>query len=88
METCFNYTGKVAYFSSDERKWIDKIMKFKEEHPEDVEIIRMPKDNDGCIYAKVPACWLRVQPKRKVELTEEERAVLRERMLAIRRTQN
>lgn len=65
METCFNYTDKdTGYFSSDERRWINKIRKLKEKFPDQVRIIREPEDNDGCIYCSLPVAWLKVMPKR------------------------
>lgn len=70
METCLNYTDGTAYFSSDERKWISKVRKLKAEHPEEVQIIREPETNDGCIYARFPASWLKIRPKQV--LSEEE----------------
>lgn len=86
METCFTYYDKNSgFFSSDEQRWIRKIRKLKEEHPEEVQIIAEPEDNDGCIYCRIPSEWMRLQPKRKVDLSEEERAVLRDRMLEIRK---
>lgn len=64
METSLTYTDKTAWFSSDERKWIFRIRKLKEEHPDEVTIIRQPEENDGCIYCKVPAEWFRIAPKK------------------------
>jgi len=84
METCYNYTGKVAYFSSDERKWINKVRRMKEQYPDQVEILKQPEENDGCIYARLPAEWMRMQPKRVVELSEEEKQVLRDRLARVR----
>lgn len=86
METCFNYCDpKTAFFSSDERKWINKIHKLKEKHPDEIEIIAEPKDNDGCIYCRLPVTWLRVQPKIKRELSEEEKEAFIERMGNLRK---
>ena len=85
METCFNYTEEKAFFSSDERKWIFRIKKLAEEHPE-IRIIKYPEQNDGCIYAEIPASWLKIQPKRKMELSEEEKNVLRERLARVRQS--
>ena len=84
METCYNYTGKTAYFSSDERKWINKIRKLKEEYPDEVNIVIQPEHNDGTIYARIPSDWMKIQPKRKVELTEAQKDVLRERLERMR----
>lgn len=85
METCFNYTDRDrAYFSSDERKWITRIRKLKEQHPDQVRIIREPEENDGCIYCELPVEWLKVSPKREVIITEEKREKLAERMRMMR----
>lgn len=81
METCFNYTDKnSAYFSSDERKWINHIRQLKEEHPDEVTILAEPEDNDGCIYCKLPADCLKIQFKRHLELTEEQKEERRRRL--------
>lgn len=83
METCFNYCDtKRAFFSSDERKWINRIRKLYEEHPDEMRMIAEPETNDGCIYVELPASWLKIQPPRK--LTDEEREVLRERFAQTR----
>jgi hypothetical protein len=85
METCFNYCDpKKAFFSSDERKWITKIRKLYEEHPDEMRMIAEPETNDGCIYVELPASWLKIQPKRKIEMTEEEKEALRERFEKVR----
>lgn len=72
METCFNYTDKTAYVSSDEKKWINKVRKLAEQRPDEVEIICQPEENDGCIYAKLPAQWLKINPKRVISGAELE----------------
>ena len=84
MDTCFNYTGDTAYFSSDERKWHRKIMALAETHPGEVEILRKPEDNDGCIYAKIPSKWLKIRPKSEPKYTDEQIAAYRERMMKLR----
>lgn len=85
METCFNYCDKdVAFFSSDERKWINKIHKLKKEHPDEITIIREPEVNDGCIYARVPTFILNLNFPRRVVLTEEQRQERAARLQAIR----
>ena len=80
METAINYTCDTAYFSSDERKWINKIRKLKEEHPDEVHIIAEPENNDGCIYATVPASWMKVSPKIVRNLSDEQRESIRQRL--------
>lgn len=83
METCFNYCGDQAFFSSDERKWINKIHKLKEQHPNEITIIREPEDNDGCIYCKLPPYTLKIQFKR--EYSEEQKKIFSDRMKAMRK---
>lgn len=84
METSCSYVDGNAYFSSDERKWHSRIRKLAEDHPDEVIIIRQPEDNDGCIYAKMPASWFKIQPKFKREYSDEQRAMFRERMAKLR----
>jgi len=75
METSASYTTKdCMFFSSDERKWITKVRKLKQKFPDLVEIIREPEQNDGCIYAKVPVSWMKLNPPR--QLSDEKRAEL------------
>ena len=85
METCFNYcNSKAAFFSSDERKWINKIHRLAEQRPQDVVIIREPDDNDGCIYAQVPSSWLKINPPRVY--TDEQIEVMTARLVPYRHT--
>ena len=84
MDTSFSYCSPdTAFFSSDERKWILYIHKLKEQYPEQIEIIAEPKDNDGCIYCKLPPSFLKIKGKIKRTMTEEQRAAASERMRAI-----
>lgn len=80
METCFNYCGEKGYMSSDERKWIGRIRRLKEQHPDEVRIITEPEDNDGYIYAELPKEWLQVRPPKKMNYTDEQRQILSDRM--------
>ena len=85
METCFNYCDpNRAFFSSDERKWINKIQKLYEQHPDEMRMIARPETNDGCIYVELPASWLKIIPKQKREMSEEEKELLRERLAQYR----
>ena len=81
METSVSYLGgEHAYFSSDERRWCNRIARLAEDHTGEVTIIRTPDQNDGCIYAKIPVSWFRIQPKKRREISDEERLILSERM--------
>lgn len=86
METCFNYTDRdTAYFSSDERKFINKVRRLKEQYPERVRIIAEPEENDGCIYCELPTAWFTIRVPKKRVLTEEQRQELSNRMKRISR---
>ena len=80
METCCNYTGDTMYVSTDERWLINRILRFADKHPDKVTVIRMPENNDGCLYCKMPSKWLKITPPAKRELTDEQRAELAERL--------
>lgn len=84
METCFNYVDKEkGFFSSDERRFITKIRKLQAKYPEQVRIIKEPEDNDGCIYAELPTAWFTIRVPKKMNLTDEKRQELSERMKRI-----
>lgn len=83
METCINYCEPgMAYMSSDERRWINRLHKYNVEHPDECIIMKQPEDNDGFIYAKFPTSWIKLGPKRKV--SDEMRAKATERFAKYR----
>lgn len=91
METAMGYLTEDegrAWFSSDERKWRNRIMKLAEEYPEQVKITVYPEDNDGCINAWIPAKWIRVKPPIKRNLTDEQRMAMSERLKKAREAGN
>jgi len=91
METCCEYLDdKVMWVSSDQQKIINRVRKLAELYPDKVTIKRQPEQNDGCIYATMPAEWLKLNPPRKIELTDERKAELSERLRTAReiRTNN
>lgn len=84
METTLSYLDNTAFFSSDERRWINRIHKLKEQFPDQVEILCEPETNDGCIYCKIPAAWMKLTPPRALFMTEEQRAEIGARLNAAR----
>ena len=81
VETCFNYCAREAgFFSSNESKWINRIHKLANEHPDEVTILREPEDNDGTIYARMPISYFRLQAPQKQNLTDEQKEALSERL--------
>ena len=86
IETCFNYTEKEhGFFSSDERRFITKVRKLKEQYPDQVQIIAEPEENDGCIYCEMPTAWFTIRVPVKRVLTDEQRAEMRDRLNRVRR---
>lgn len=81
-ETCIEYldVDDVATVGSSERRWINKIIKFHEQHPGVVKIVRMPEENSGYILAHVPKSWVKLSPPKQVNLTDEQRAARAERL--------
>lgn len=74
METCLNYTDtREMFFSSTERRWINKIRKLHDAHPDEVVILAQPETNYGCIYAKLPAEYLKIAPPRHLKMPDEHR---------------
>lgn len=81
METCCDYiVGEKMFVSSDEPKVRNKLLRLKDQYPDDVHIIADPEINDGTIYCTVPAGWLKISPPKKREMTEEQKKILAERM--------
>lgn len=81
METCCEYLDdKVMWVSSDQQKIINKVRKLAEAYPDNVTIKREPETNDGCIYATMPADWLKLSPPRKIEMSDDQKAEVAERL--------
>ena len=82
METTFNYCDREhGYFSSDERKFIGKVHRLKEQYPDKVRIIAEPEENDGCIYAELPTEWFTIRVPKKMNLTDEQREQIAQRLV-------
>lgn len=85
-ETCINYIegDDYATFCSSEKRWINKINKLNDQHPDEVQIVRNAEDNHGMIYAKVPKTYIKVSPPRQMNYTDEQKAAMAERLAAAR----
>lgn len=85
-ETCINATNDstLAEICSSERKWINKIIKLREQHPDKVIIRCDPETNHGVIVAHIPKSWMKVSPPRQVNYTDEQKAAMAERLAAVR----
>lgn len=85
-ETCIDTTNEVDYATvcSSEQKWINKIKKLHEEHPNEVQILYSPEDNQGVVVAHVPKTWMKLSPPRQVNYTDEQKAAMAERLAVAR----
>ena len=83
-ETVFEHLdGKNTWtVSTDERTWKNRLAKLAEQHPADVECVA--QNTDGSVMYHFPARWLKVSPPRKVNMTDERRAELSDRMKSLR----
>jgi len=73
------------YVSTDERRWINRLLKIAKEHPDEVTVTKLPEENDGCLCLKCPASYLKISPPLRREMTEEQRFALAERMKSMRK---
>lgn len=89
-ETAAGYisTDSYAVFSSSEQKWINKIIKLHESHPDEVKIKYMPEDNNGMLLAHVPKSWFKISPPRQREMTDEQREAAAIRLAEARAKRN
>lgn len=82
-ETYANYhsDSDKMWVSTNERAMITKMMRYD---GHGMTVLRSPEENDGYLYCEVPKSWLKVVPPRKLNLSEDERAVRRERLKAVK----
>ena len=81
-ETAYNQTSdsNLAEICTNETQWINKILKYAAQHSDQVRIIRHPSDNYGVLLAELPKTWFKISPPRKRTLSEEQKAILSERL--------
>lgn len=81
-ETAYNQIAekKMAQITTSERSWINKLLKYAEEHPDETNIRAHPDDNNGILLIDVPKTWFKIRPNKKRELSEEQRAIMAERL--------
>jgi len=59
---------------------VQRLLKLQEEYPDEVAVI----EGDGYIDATVPREWIKIQPKRKSNMTEEQKQASIDRLAAYR----
>jgi hypothetical protein len=60
---------------------MQRLINLQKEYPSDVAIV----DGDGYIDATVPRDWIKVQPKRKCNMTDEQRKKAADRLNAAKK---
>lgn len=64
----------------------NRILKLAETYPEETWVKIPPERNNGFMVAQIPLAWIKIGPPRRVELTEERRAEMAERLSAARKS--
>lgn len=67
-----------ATFYSGETKWINHLLRLKEQFPDEVDIRHV--NPDGSLLAHIPVAWLKIKPKKKMAFTEEQIEASRARL--------
>lgn len=86
-ETVYEHIGgdETMTITAEERWSVNMIRKLKAKYPDKVTITY--ENYDGSLVAHMPAEWMRIVPKREINLTEERRNALAERMRQLRKSQ-
>lgn len=81
-ETAYNQTAdnKMAEISTNERSWVNKLLKLADKYPDNVHIIAHPDNNYGILLVELPKSWFKINPPRNRVYTEEEKAAMAERL--------
>ena len=83
-ETAIEHLGGNDYWgvSTGEQKWRNRLAKLEKEYPDEVKLIE--ENMDGSVFYHIPKSWVKISPPVKRNLTEEQKAELRDRMMAAR----
>lgn len=81
-ETAYNQTtdNKMAEISTNERSWVNKLLKLADKYSDNVHIIAHPDNNYGVLLVELPKSWFKINPPRNRIYTEEEKAAMAERL--------
>lgn len=79
-ETTFDHVAGEDFVTcySAERKWINLIMRLKEQFPDEVDIRHV--NHDGSLIVHIPVSWLKIKPKKKVNMSAEQIAAAKARL--------
>lgn len=84
-ETDLDHIGGNDYWgvSTGEQKWRNRLAKLHEQYPDEVKL--MAANKDGSVFYHIPKDWVKISPPIKRNLTEEQKAELRDRMMNARK---
>ena len=90
METSFSWERGMPEPAvecySDDPAWKFKLLRLAEEHPDQVIVKVRPEENDGAVIVKVPSNYVKIGPPRRVNMTDERKAELAEKMRNLNRS--
>ena len=86
-ETVYEHVsgGETFTITAAERWSVSMLRRLKEKYPDQVEIAY--ENKDGSLLARVPFDWMRIVPKKRDTMTDQQRAARSERMKAFRAEQ-
>lgn len=73
---------KRATLTLSQGRYKTKIEKLAKERPNECDIVA--RNADGSICAHVPVSWVKISPPRKVDMSEERKEELRQRLASAR----
>jgi hypothetical protein len=79
METVYDHLkGNPTFTVTAAETWsITMIKKLQQSYPDEVDVIT---NKDGTLLAHLPFEWMRIIPKKKRNLTEEQKSAIAERL--------
>lgn len=84
-ESCWDHVSGEDFvtYSSSEKKWLNRFLRDAETYPG--EVIVKHVNEDGSMVVQYPYSWCRMpRPPRKVNMTDERKAELSERLATAR----
>lgn len=82
QENCIEWLkgDKMATATFPRGKYATRVSKLAEQYPDEVHICH--KNKDGSIVAHIPVSYVHISRPRRLNLTEEQRRAMRERLVS------
>lgn len=86
----FEKGSKTATVTLCQGRYISRIKKLADKHPDDVEIIAVNYrgENISSIVAHIPSGWVKINPPKQIEISDERREELAERFRNLRNAEH